>query len=485
MRASFGRWRGNAPAEPGRTFNGAAEPASQSDPGVAWNPRLLPQQYREHARQSHPNEGGTPTERIGKGGCTMMDVLHRCVSGLDVHKKTVVACVRRLEDGVRVSKAVRTFGTTTRELEALASWLTAEGVTHVAMESTGVYWKPIYNILEGRFEVLLVNAQHLKKVPGRKTDVGDCEWIAQCLQCGLLRPSFVPPRAQREMRDLTRHRAKLIQQQVSVANRIQKVLEDANVKLASVASDVLGVSGRDMLAALVGGESDPEVLAALARGRLRAKLPELEQALHGRVTEHHRFMLKTLLEQLEFLERAIAEVSTRIEALKDPFFREAEARLDQIPGIDQRSAENILAEIGTDVARQFPTAPQLASWTGICPGNNESAGKRKTAHVPKGNRWLKRSITQAAWAASHKRGTYFQARYRRLAPRRGKQRAIVAIAHSMIVAIHAVLTQNASFVELGPLHYDQRRAQSLVRHHVRRLEALGHRVTLEPTKDAA
>src|SRR5947209_4334028 len=299
-----------------------------------------------------------------------MDTLYPCCAGLDVHKATVVACVRTATAGGKARREVRTFGTMTADLLALADWLAGAGVTHVAMESTGVYWKPVFHLLEGRFEILLVNAQHIKQVPGRKTDVKDCEWIAQLLQHGLLRASFVPPQPIRELRELTRQRTQLVGEKSAVANRIQKVLEDANIKLGSVASDVLGVSGRDMLEAIIAGEEAPEKLADLARRRLRSKIPELQLALQGRVTDHHRFLLRLLVEHVNHLESLIAQLGTRIEAVLVPF-AEAAARLDTIPGVDRRAAEIIVAEIGTDMGA-FPTADHLASWAGMCPGNNES-----------------------------------------------------------------------------------------------------------------
>src|SRR4051812_43523353 len=295
-----------------------------------------------------------------------MDILHRCCAGLDVHKEVVVACLRKLSGG-KVEQQVRTFRTETNQLLALADWLTDAGVTHVAMESTGVYWKPIWNLFEGVFTLLLVNAEHVKKVPGRKTDVRDAEWLAELLQHGLLKPSFVPDKPVRQLRDLTRQRVQLVRQKVQVANRIQKTLEDANIKLASVASDVLGASGRDMLRAIVRGERDPVVLADLARQRLRAKIPQLQEALYGEVADHHRFLLGMLLEQVEFLEGQVARLGARIAEVLPAPFAEAIGRLQTIPGIDRRAAENIVAEIGPDM-KPFASAGHLASWVGICPG---------------------------------------------------------------------------------------------------------------------
>jgi transposase len=413
-----------------------------------------------------------------------MDLLHASCAGLDVHKETVVACVRRRDAKGKVQQQTRTFGTMTRQLLELADWLAEQAVTHVAMESTGVYWKPIWNLLEDQFEILLVNAQHIKQVPGRKTDVQDAEWIAQLLQHGLLRGSFVPRTPQRELRELTRQRRQLIQARAAVANRIQKVLEDANIKLGSVASDVLGVSGRDMLEAIVGGQEDAQVLADLARRRLRAKIPELRLALTGRVTDHHRFLLRLLLDNLTQQEGLIARLSVRItEVLPSPF-GEAVQRLATIPGIDERAAENILAEIGTDMG-QFPTAGHLASWTGLCSGNRESAGKRQSGKTTKGNRRLRTTLVQVAWAASHTKDTYLAAQYRRLAGRRGKKRALVALGHTILVIIYHLLRDQTTYRELGPDYFDRLDTERLTRTLVRRLERLGHKVTLQPEQPAA
>jgi transposase len=377
-----------------------------------------------------------------------MDLIHPCCAGLDVHKKTVVACVRRAGPDGQARRQVRTFGTMTADLIALADWLDAEGVSHVAMESTGVYWKPVFHLLEGRFEILLVNAHHIKQVPGRKTDVKDAEWIAQLLQYGLLRSSFIPPPPIRELRDLTRGRAQLVRERAGVVNRIQKVLEDANIKLASVATDVLGVSGRAMLAALISGEDDPAGLAALARGSLRGKAPELTRALRGLVTDHHRFLLRTPLTQVEQLEGLIAEYGGRIGAVSVPF-AEATTRLESIPGLGSRAAEVIVAEIGTDMG-SFPTAGHLASWAGMCPGNDESAGKRRGGKTTKGSQWLRTILVQVAWSASHTKETVFAAAYRRWAKRMGKKKALVALGHKILVVIYKLLKDRIDYRELWP-----------------------------------
>jgi len=374
-----------------------------------------------------------------------MDLIHACCAGLDIHKKTVVACLRRLRSDGTLDSQVRTYRTVTAELSALADWLDAEGVTHVAMESTGVYWKPVYHLMEGRFEVLLVNAHHIKQVPGRKTDVKDAEWIAQLLQYGLLRASFIPPPPIRELRDLTRQRAQLVRERAGVANRIQKVLEDANIKLASVATNVLGVSGRAMLRALIGGHDDPQRLAELAKGRLREKLPELKRALRGLVTDHHRFLLRTLLQQVEQFEAWIAEYDARIEEVLVPF-AEAAARLETIPGVGSRAAEVIVAEIGTDMTA-FPTARHLASWAGLCPGNHQSAGKRHTGKTTKGSQWLRTVLVQVAWSASHTKQTIWSATYRRWAKRLGKKKALVALGHKILVVIYKLLSEGVDYQE--------------------------------------
>ena len=374
-----------------------------------------------------------------------MKIIIACCAGLDVHKKTITACVRRIVGDGEVVEQTLNYGTTTAELLALLDWLTKQGVTHVAMESTGVYWKPVYHILEGHLEVMLVNAQHIKHVPGRKTDVKDAQWIAELLQYGLLSPSVVPPAEIRALRDLTRQRTILVREKATVANRIQKVLEDANIKLASVASDPLGVSGRAMIRGLIAGELDPASLAQRARARLRKRIPELREALHGRVTEHHRFLLKMLMDQIEHLERQIERFDSRIATAMAPLEQVAR-RLETIPGIGTRGAENIVAEIGTDMGR-FPSAGHLASWAGLCPGNNESAGKRRSGRTTKGNQWLRSVLVQVAWAAVHTKGTIFQAQYGRWVKRLGKKKALVAVAHKILVLIHRLLRTGTDYEE--------------------------------------
>jgi transposase len=374
-----------------------------------------------------------------------MEILYHCCAGLDVHKKTVVACIRRLGPDKQPEDLVRTFGTMTGDLLELADWLAAHAVVHVAMESTGVYWKPVFHLLEDRFKILLVNAQHIKQVPGRKTDVKDCQWIAQLLQHGLLRASFVPPQPIRELRDLTRQRSQLVGERASVSNRIQKVLEDANIKLASVASDVLGVSGRAMIAALIGGETEPDRLADLARRRLRGKIPQLRQALKGHVTEHHRFMLRTLMDHVGHLDGLIERLDRRIEEAMSPFAQAVE-RLVTIPGVNRRAAEVIVAEIGTDMTK-FPSAGHLSSWAGMCSGNHQSAGKRRSGRTTPGDRWLRQVLVQVAWAASHTKKTFLSATYHRWAKRMGKKRALVALGHKILVLIYELLTDQTTYEE--------------------------------------
>jgi transposase len=407
-----------------------------------------------------------------------VDTLCPCCAGLDVHKETVVACVRTVSGG-KAHQEIRTSRTETSGLLALADWLTDAGVTHAAMESTGVYWKPVWNLLEGVLELLLVNAEHIKQVPGRKTDVKDAEWIARLLQCGLLKASFVPERPVRDLRDLTRQRVQVVRQKVQVANRIHKTLEDANIKPASVASDVLGASGRDMLRALVRGGSDPLVLAELARQRLRKKIPQLQEALLGEVTDHHRFLLGMLLDQVEFLEGQIARLGQRITEVLPAPFAEALARLETIPGVDRRAAQNIVAEIGADL-KPFKSAGHSASWVGICPGNHESAGKRRSGRTTKGNAWLRVTLVQCAWAAGHTKDTYLPAQYKRLAARRGKKRALVAVGHTLLGIVYAVLKKKGTYQELGADYLDRQDKEKLTARLLKRLEKLGVKVTVEP-----
>jgi transposase len=409
-----------------------------------------------------------------------MQVVHEVCCGLDVHKKSVTACVLWAANRRRQT---REFGTFTKELLELADWLRECGVTHVALESTGVYWKPVWNLLEGQFEVLLVNAQHIKAVPGRKTDQKDSEWIADLLQHGLLRASFVPPTPTRELRDLTRYRASLAQEINRIANRVQKVLEDGNIKLASVATDTLGASGRAMLEAIVNGEQDNQRLAELAQGKLRNKIPELERALEGRVTPHHRFLLRELLDHLYFVESKMRRIEQEVEERLRPFQSEV-VRLCTIPGVDRVTAWGLLAEIGLDM-KQFPDVRHLGSWAGLCPGSHESAGKRKSGKIRKGNLWLRRCLCQAAWAVSTKKNNYLSALYRRLAARRGVKRATIAVAHNLLAIAYYILRDQTCYQDLGPDYFDRLNPEGLRRRLTRRLEGLGFKVTLEPSANVA
>lgn len=397
--------------------------------------------------------------------------------GLDVHQATVVACLLVVLKNGQIQKQVRTFGTTTRELLGLREWLQSEGCVHVAMESTGVYWKPVYAVLEGAFEIVVANAQHIKKVPGRKTDVKDSEWIADLLCHGLLRTSFVPPKPIRELRDLTRYRRKLVESQVAERNRLLKLLETANIKLASVATDVFGISGRLMLRALIEGKATPQEVAELAKGKLRKKISELELALEGKLEEHHRFLLQLQLDRLEAAEKDLAILEQRIQEKLKPY--EAQLTLlDEIPGVDWTLAAVIIAELGVDMS-VFGNVSQLASWAGVCPGNNESAGKRKSSRIPKGNVYLKTALVEAANSAAKAKGTYLRDKFYRLKARRGYKRAAVAIAHKILMAIYHMLSHQVCYNELGDLYLDKLNKHHLTRNLVHRLERLGYNVTLE------
>jgi transposase len=428
----------------------------------------------------------------------LLRIIHERVAGLDVHKKTVVATRMRVTDEGRLEWETQTFGTTTPDLLVLHDWLAEWSCTHVAMESTGDYWKPVFNLLEDDFEVLLVNAQHVKHVPGRKTDVCDAEWLAELLLHGLLTASFIPPRPQRALRDLTRYRTKLIQERTRVVNRVQKVLEGANIKLASVATDVMGVSARAMLEELAAGQTDPRLMAELAKGRMRNKIPQLEKALTGLVNPHHRFLLAKQLAHIDFLEEQIADIGAEIARWfetqsqrpgdkgevgtnsesdtstdeETPLtWEEAVALLDTIPGVNQKTAEDMLAEMGLDMG-QYPTDKHLASWAGLSPGNRQSGGKRYSGRTSKGNRTLSSVMVQAAWSATRTKDTFLKSKYHRLAARRGKKRAIVAVAHSMLTSAWHMLTYRQPYQELGGDYFDQRRKDAKVGYLTRQLEKL-------------
>ncbi|MBE3088047.1 MAG: IS110 family transposase [Chloroflexi bacterium] len=406
-----------------------------------------------------------------------MDIVHSHCAGLDVHKKTVVAAIIVPDPKGGLHKEMRSFGTMTIELLALSDWLMEHGVTHVAMESTGEYWKPVFNILENNFEVLLVNAQHIKAVPGHKTDVKDSEWIAELLRHGLLRASFVPPLGQRELRELTRYRSTFVKERATLVNRLQKVLESANIKLASVATDVMGVSGRAMLEALIEGNASPEEMAELAKGRLREKRELLAKALQGRVKSHHRFVLTELLCQIDGLNETVVRFDEQIQEYCRPF-EEVVELLDTIPGVARETAEIIVAEIGTDMSR-FPSADHLASWAGVASGNNESAGKRRTGKTTQGNHALGVALNHAANAASHTKNTYLSAQYHRLASRRGKKRSIVALEHSILIIAYHIIQRKEPYRELGGDYFDRRRPEATTQRLVKRLEHLGFQVSLQ------
>jgi transposase len=434
-------------------------------------------------------------------------VYQRC-AGLDVHKKTVVACRVRINEQGAWAQEVRTFGTMTCDLLQLLDWLLAWEVTHVAMESTGEYWKPVYNLLEGQVEVLLVNAQQVKHVPGRKTDVKDAEWLAELLAHGLLKASFIPAKPQRNLRDLTRYRVNLVEERARTIQRLQKVLENANIKLASVATDVLGVSGRRMLEALVEGKADATALAELAKGKLRNKLPELEKALTGVVEAHHRFLLAQHLVHIDFLDEQVetvgqqiaqhleampplsppsagvdakpADSSTAASPTPAPLtWQEAIDLLDTAPGVDQKLAAQVLAEMGINM-RQFPTASHFAAWAGLAPGNRQSGGKRFSTRLSDGNQHLRTILTQGAWAAVRTKGTYLSALYHRLAARRGKKRAIIAVAHALGISFYHMLDRRQPYHELGADYFDQRSKGVKTDWLLKQLSKLGYTVHLEP-----
>ena len=412
-----------------------------------------------------------------------MDVLYACCCGIDVHAKRLGACV--LKQG---KKEVRTFATRTEDLLRLLDWLSQAGCTHVAIESPGVYWRPVFNILEGMMEVILTNARDAKGYKARKTDVIDAEWLADLLRHGLLKPSFIPPRPIRELRELTRYRESLVREQTALANRIQKLIESANIKLGQVASDALGVSGKLMLRALGAGETDAEKMSHLAQTSLKRKQPQLQQALEGRLTQAQRGVLGQLLDQYDHVEAALQRAEERIrqevESRADPFVPDAVQLLDTIPGVGETVAQIIVAEIGVDMER-FPTANHLASWAGMCPGNNESAGKRKSGKTTKGRRYLRAALVQAAWAASHQKGTYLAARYKRLVRRMGKKKALVAVGHSILVMVYYVLQNRTRYQELGGEYFERRNVDKQRKRLIRQLESLGVKVTVEEIKEAA
>jgi transposase len=411
-----------------------------------------------------------------------ISVVHPRCCGIDVHKREVQACLvlSTTDGGVRQEQ--RTFGTTTAELLGLLDWLVAAGCTHVAMESTGVYWKPLQNLLEGHVEVLVVNAAHIKQVPGRKTDVSDAAWIAGLLRHGLLKASFIPERAQRELRELTRYRTSLVQERSAEVNRLQKTLEGANIKVAGIATDIMGKSGRQMLELLVAGVTDPTVLAQCARGRMKEKIPQLEQALTGRFGAHQRFLVARHLALIDFLDGQIEDLTQEVAQRMAPFENEI-ALLDTIPGVGRETAEALIAEIGADMA-QFPNAAHLASWAGMCPGNHETAGKRKGGTTRKGSRWLRATLVVAAHGAGRTKATALGARYRALAARRGKKRAAVAVGHAILVIAYQLLSRHVAYDDLA-LSPPPPQRTPCPDHLVQQLEALGFHVSLSPKEPAA
>ncbi len=407
-----------------------------------------------------------------------MEVLHPHCAGLDVHKDTVVACVRHMVEG-EVSTKVKTFKTTTQELMNLSDWLSAEGATHIAMEATGVYWKPIWHILcDGGFQLVLGNAAHVKNVPGRKTDVKDAAWLADLMAHGLIKASFVPDEPTMQMRDLLRTRKQLVRERSGHMQRLQKTLEDANIKLDSVVTDILGLSGRRMVEALIAGQTVPRDLALLAHRRLHATTDALEAALRGRVRAHHRFLLQLHLNQIDALDAAITSVDQEVEAQLEPF-RAAIELICTIPGLGALSAEVMVSEIGIDMSR-FKTAGHLISWAGLCPKNDQSAGKRRSTRMKKGAPWLKSTLVQCAWAASRTKGSYLQAQYLRLRSRRGAKKAICAVAASILTAAYHMLKNGNPYQDLGPNHFDKRAQGKHVQRLLNRLQNLGFAVSITP-----
>lgn len=405
-----------------------------------------------------------------------MEVLYRRCAGLDVHQQTVVACARLVE-GRKVRQEVETFRTTTKGLRALRDWLGGHGCTHVAMEATGVYWKPVWQVLEGSLELLLANAQEVRNLPGRKSDVSDAMWLADLMAHGLIRGSFVPPATVQALRDLSRTRAQLKNEIARHTMRVQKTLEIAGVKLTGLISNVLGMTGRAIVEAIIAGEADPATLAQLKRGRIKASLEQLCDALQGRVQDHHRILLRIHLDQIDALQQAIDQLEARMGELLEPF-RSVVELLKTAPGIQETTARVILAEVGFEVTR-FATAGQLISWTGLCPGSDESAGKRRSTRLRKGNAWLRTTLVQAAWAASRKKDSYLRALYLRLRARRGAKKAIIAVAASLLASIYFMLQRQQPYADLGPTHFDQRQRQRVTRRLIRRLEDLGVKVEVK------
>jgi transposase len=412
----------------------------------------------------------------------METMIERCC-GIDVHKLTIVACLLVGPPGKKPAATIKSFSTMTDGLLACRDWLVSEGCTHVVMESTGVYWKPVFNILEDALEVILAHARKVKHVPGKKTDIQDCQWLADLLRHGLITGSFIPPKPIRELRDLTRYRQKLIQQRSSEVNRLQKFLEDANIKLTSVVTDIQGVSAQQMIRHLIQDDLTVPEMAQLAKGRLRNKLASLEQALKGYLSDHHRLLLKLNLQMIAFYDENIETLNREIDQRLEPH-RGIVERLAAIPGVKKKTIESLIAEIGVDMSR-FPTHGHLAAWAGVCPGNNQSAGKRKSGRTPPGNTWLKCILAEAALAAAKKKDSYLKDRFHRLAARRGKKRAILAVAHSILIIAYHVIKEQSTYIELGATYFDRLHEAHLVARLQRRMEALGYKVALEKLLDAA
>ena len=414
---------------------------------------------------------------------TIMETMIERCCGIDVHKRTIVVCLLVGPRGEKPQVTIKSFPTLTRELLACRDWLVSAGCTHVVMESTGVYWKPVFNILEDSLEVILAHARQVKHLPGKKTDVQDCQWLAELLRHGLVKGSFIPPKPIRELRDLTRYRQKLIQQRSSEINRLQKFLEDANIKLASVVTDIQGVSAQQMIRHLIEEDLTVPEMAQLAKGRLRTKMEVLEQSLEGYLTDHHRLLLKLALQMIASYDENLEALNGEIEKRMEPH-RETAERLATIAGVKKKTIESLIAEIGVDMSR-FPTHGHLAAWAGVCPGNNQSAGKRKSGKTPPGNKWLKRTLAEAALAASRKKDSYLKDRFRRLAARRGKKRAILAVAHSILIIAYHVIKEQSTYLELGAVYFDRLNEHRLITRLKSRMEALGYKVDLEKLPEAA
>ncbi len=412
----------------------------------------------------------------------METIIERCC-GIDVHKKTIVACLLTGQPHEKPKTTIKTFSTMTGDLLACRDWLVSEGCTHVAMESTGVYWKPIFNIIEDSMEVILANARMVKNVPGRKTDVKDCQWIAQLLRHGLIQGSFIPPKPIRELRDLTRYRQKLNHQRSSEINRLQKFLEDANIKLSSVVTDINGVSAQEMIQHLLQEDMTTQEMAQLAKGRLRNKIEQLEQALEGYLSDHHRLILRLSLQMIASYDEAIENLNTEIEKRMEPH-QEISQRLSTIPGVKKKTIESLIAEIGTDMSR-FPSHAHLAAWAGVSPGNNESAGKRKSARATHGDKWLKATLVEAAWAASKTKGSYLKAKYHRLVSRRGRKRGALAVGHNILIIAYHIIKERCVYKELGAEFFDRLNEQHLINRLIKRINALGYKVDIEKLPLAA